>query len=76
MVMLEGVAVVAAGLVLGLAGALVLTRLVRNLLFGITPADPVTFASAAVLLTVVAMLASYLPARRASRIDPMTAIRS
>jgi len=64
-----------AGIALGLAGALALTRYLRSLLFEVTPTDSVTLVSAALLLTVVALAAGYLPARRAMRVDPMTALR-
>jgi hypothetical protein len=63
------------GVLVGLAGALVLTRFLRSLLFEISPTDPATFAAVAVLLCVVGFVASYLPARRATRIDPMSAVR-
>jgi putative ABC transport system permease protein len=63
------------GLVFGLAGALLLTRLVSSFLYGVTRTDPVTFVSVSVALAGVALLASYLPARRAARIDPMMALR-
>jgi ABC-type antimicrobial peptide transport system permease subunit len=75
LVMAEGTAVVVIGLALGLAGALAGTRLVESFLCGVTPNDPMTFAGAAVLLSVVALLANYVPARHASRTDPMMAIR-
>jgi len=64
-----------AGSVAGLAGALALSRLMAKLLYGVQPTDPVTFAVVAVALGVVAMLACYLPARRAMRIDPVAALR-
>ena len=63
------------GSVLGLAGAFAATRLVVSLLYGVTPTDPVTFGSVVLLLVVVAVLASWLPARRASKVDPMEALR-
>lgn len=63
------------GVVVGLAAALLTTRLLSNLLFAIKPADPITFAAVPVLLLVVALLACYLPARRALRVDPMITLR-
>jgi putative ABC transport system permease protein len=65
----------AAGVGLGVAGAFGATRLIQNLLFGVTPTDATTFAGIAALLVATAMLASYLPARRATRVDPMVALR-
>jgi predicted permease len=69
-------AVVAAGVFLGLLGSLALTRLMSALLFGISALDPVTFVSAPLLLVAVAALASWLPARRAARVDPLEALRN
>ena len=65
-----------AGLILGLAVSALLTRSLKSLLFGVSPADPVTFAAMLILMTAVAGLAGYLPAWRASRIDPMAALRA
>jgi len=65
----------AVGVGLGLAGALALTRFAGSLLFGVRSADPATFAGVALFVTVVVLIASYVPARRASRVDCMVAIR-
>jgi putative ABC transport system permease protein len=62
--------------VLGLAGALVASRTLASMLFGVSARDFVTFAVAAFMLLVVALVASYLPARRAARVDPMVALRT
>lgn len=66
---------VGAGLAAGLVTARIAFALVSSLLYGVAPTDPVTLAVAALVLTLVAALAGYLPARRASRMDPMTALR-
>jgi putative ABC transport system permease protein len=71
----QGMSVALAGAGAGLAGALLLTRLMRGLLYGVGPSDPVTYAAVALLLLAIALAASYLPARRASRIDPISALR-
>jgi predicted permease len=76
MVVGYGVSLAAAGIVVGLAGALALTRLMRDLLYGVGPSDPVTLITVAAALLLVAMLASVLPARRATRISPTVALRS
>ena len=63
------------GIVLGLAGAAGLSRFLSGLLYGLTPLDPATYAAVALLFAAVALVASYLPARRASQVDPMVALR-
>ena len=71
----EGMAPIAAGIVAGLAASVMLTRVLRTLLFGVTPLDPLSLAAAPAVLAAVALLACYLPARRATRVDPMVALR-
>jgi putative ABC transport system permease protein len=72
----RGARVIAAGVVLGLAAAIACGRVLQDLLYGVQPGDPVTFTAAAALLCVVAAIASYLPARRATRLDPVVAMRN
>jgi ABC-type antimicrobial peptide transport system permease subunit len=67
---------VAISLVLGLVGAFAATRLLNSLLFGVGAADPLTFMSIALLVSLVAFLAAWLPARRATRVDPIIALRA
>jgi predicted permease len=76
MVLGEATWVVALGIVAGACGALALGRLIASLLYGLTPYDPSTLAGAALLLIFVALAASWIPARRAARIDPMQALRN
>lgn len=75
LVLREGLAVTLFGVALGLVGALLLSRVMAGYVYGITSTDPLTFAVAPLLLTVVALLASYIPAQRAARVDPMVALR-
>jgi len=75
LVMRQGVWLALAGSLTGIAGALVISRLMTKLLYGVQPTDPATFIAVAVGLGLVAMLACYIPARRAMRIDPMAALR-
>ena len=71
----QGFRLVIIGVVAGLAGAFVLTRFLSAMLFNVKSYDPLTFAAVALLLAAVAMLASYVPARRAMRVDPIVALR-
>jgi len=75
MVLLEGLELAIGGAALGLGAAFITAHLMAGLLFGVTPTDPLTFIGVTVLLTVVALLASYIPAMRAMRVDPLVALR-
>jgi predicted permease len=75
-VLLQTLALAAAGMLLGVAGSWALARALKGFLFGVTSTDPVTFIGMLIVLTSVAVMAGYLPARRASRIDPMVALRA
>jgi predicted permease len=75
MVMREALLVVVIGIVIGLVGAVAITRLIESMLFGLAPNDPITITSAALLMITVGSIAGYLPARRAARVDPMVALR-
>ena len=76
LVVWQGMSIALTGVALGLAGALVVTRFMRALLFGVAPTDPVTFVAIASTLTMVALAASYLPARRAAGVDPIVSLRA
>jgi putative ABC transport system permease protein len=71
----QGARLAVAGVTLGLAAAFAVTRVLQGLLFGVSSTDPATFAAVAGLLATAALLASYLPARRAARLDPATVLR-
>jgi len=75
LVMREVLILVSVGVAVGIAASLALTRVVQNQLFGLTPHDPLTLASAMAALAAVACAAGYIPAFRASRLDPMAALR-
>jgi predicted permease len=76
MILGQGMRTIAIGVVIGIAGSLALTRTVESLLFGVTATDPLTFGSVTLLLVGAALLACYIPARRATKVDPMVALRS
>jgi putative ABC transport system permease protein len=72
----EGVRLTLLGVAAGTVGALALGRVVASLLFGVSPTDPLTFVAVPALLAAVAILASYAPARRAMKVDPLVAMRA
>jgi len=72
----QGMRLVAIGLVAGLAASFVLTRLLSKLLFGVSATDPLTFGAVALILAAIALFACWLPARRATRVDPLVALRT
>ncbi|MBS1788099.1 MAG: ABC transporter permease [Acidobacteria bacterium] len=76
MILRESLLLVGVGVALGLLAAYVSSRFIQSMLFGLSPTDPLTYGSVALLLILVALLASWLPARRAARVEPMTALRS
>jgi len=75
-VIAEGLMIVAIGAPLGILGSLVLSRLVATQLFGVSPHDPVTLIAASLMIAIIAVVASWLPARRAARVDPIVALRA
>ena len=75
MIVGQGLRLTMLGLALGLAGAAAVTRVMKGFLFGVTAADPVTYAATAAIFIVVALAASYIPARRATRLDPLRVLR-
>jgi putative ABC transport system permease protein len=75
MILRQGAVIVAVGLVLGIVLALGMARLVGDFLSGVSPFDPLTYVSVSLSLALVALLASYIPALRATRVDPMVALR-
>jgi len=75
LVMRQGMAIALAGLIAGVAASLVLTRYLRAMLFGVTQSDPVTYLLLAAIVALVSAAACYIPARRATRVDPVTAMR-
>jgi putative ABC transport system permease protein len=75
LVMRQGLAIACAGLACGVVSALVLTRYLTTMLFGVEPTDPITFGVLSVAVVAVSALACYVPARRAARVDPISAIR-
>ena len=76
LVLLDGLRLTLIGIAIGVAGAFATTRLLASLLVGVGPADPAAFVAIAFILTVVALAACWVPARRAAAVDPLTALRS
>jgi putative ABC transport system permease protein len=75
LVLAEAISVTAMGLVTGIVAACILTRLMASMLFGVQPTDITTFAAVAIVLALVALAASYIPSRRATKVDPIMALR-
>jgi putative ABC transport system permease protein len=75
MILSQGLSTIFIGVAIGIAGSLALTSTVESLLFGVKPTDPLTFAAVTLLLVAVALLACFIPARRATKVDPMVALR-
>ncbi len=75
LVLRQGMQLTLLGVIIGLAGAFLLRRVMRDLLYGITPTDPITFLAIPAILAAVAFLACYVPARRAAAVNPMSSLR-
>jgi putative ABC transport system permease protein len=75
LVLRHGLLLALAGVLVGGSAALALTRLMESLIFGVSPTDPITFSAVSALLVAIALAASYVPARRAIRVDPMRSLR-
>ena len=75
MVLGDGAVLAAIGVGIGLVGALFVTRFMRSMLYGVSPFDPVSFVAVAAILSAIAFIASYVPARRAAKVDPIVALR-
>lgn len=73
--MRQGIRLASIGVLIGLGGAMALTRLMKTLLYGVSPTDPLTFVLTAVALMLVVLLACWIPARRATGVDPLVALR-
>jgi ABC-type antimicrobial peptide transport system permease subunit len=76
MVLWKGLRLIVAGNIMGVLSSMVLTRFLANQIWGISSTDPLTFSGVSVVLTLIALAACYIPARRAMRVDPMVALRS
>jgi ABC-type antimicrobial peptide transport system permease subunit len=75
LVLLRGLKIGTIGVALGVAGALALSRLMSTLLYGVSPADPFTFAMVSMMMALIVLVACFVPAQRATRVDPMVALR-
>jgi putative ABC transport system permease protein len=75
LVLFQGIKMIVAGLAIGLLASFGLTRVMENLLYGVSATDPLTFAAVPLLLAAIALLACYIPARRATKVDPVIALR-
>jgi ABC-type antimicrobial peptide transport system permease subunit len=75
LVLRQGLVIVAVGVAVGILGSFALTRIMATLLFGVSATDPLTFVGVTIALALVALAASYIPARRATKVDPMVALR-